>query len=76
MGHESCATECHSNFAQFNVLFVELVKQYDAHIRHRCVNDRNPLIIGSLNEVVSMLADIKKYATFDKTIFVKCDITS
>jgi len=40
------------------------------------VNDRNPLTIGSLNEVGSMSADVKKYATFDKAIFVKREITS
>jgi len=40
------------------------------------VNDRNPLTIGSLNEVGSMLADVKKYATLEKAIFVKCEITS
>ena len=40
------------------------------------MKDRNPLTVGSLNEVGSMLADVKKYATFDKAIFVKCEIRS
>jgi hypothetical protein len=40
------------------------------------VNDRNSLTICSLNEVVSMLADVKKYATFDKANRKACDVTS
>jgi hypothetical protein len=57
-------------------MLVEMVKRYDARISQSYVIESNPLKIGSLNDVGSMLADVKKYATFVKAISVKCEITS
>ena len=76
MGHENCATDGHSNFVYFNVLLLELVKQYDRRNSEWYTSDSSRLKVGSCNDVGSRLADIKKYATFVKQLFAESEITS